>query len=134
MSSDRKHQTIVVVDASPKPERYANQAMRLVAQHGHHAISINPAFDEIEGEKCYPTVGSVPEPINTITRYLGKARSDLLSAEIIAEKSARTARIIMNPGAENDEPRKRASTASKSWHAGDVGKRDILVRLPAAAN
>ena len=103
MSSDRKHQTIVVVGASPKPERYANQAMRLLAQHGHHAIPINPAFDEIEGEKCYPTVGSVPEPINTITMYLGKARSDLLSAEIIAKKSARTARIIMNPGAENDD-------------------------------
>jgi predicted CoA-binding protein len=85
MSSDRKHQTIVVVDASPKPERYANKAMRLLAQHGHHAIPINPAFDEIEGEKCYPTVGSVPELINTITMYLGKARSDLLSAEIIAK-------------------------------------------------
>jgi predicted CoA-binding protein len=40
-----------VVGASPKPERYANQAMRLVAQHGHHEIPINPAFDEIERRK-----------------------------------------------------------------------------------
>jgi hypothetical protein len=35
--------------------------------------------------------------------FLGKARSDLLSAEIIAKRSARTACIIMNPGAENDD-------------------------------
>jgi len=27
----------------------------------------------LKGEKCYPSVGSVPEPINTITMYLGKA-------------------------------------------------------------
>jgi len=73
--------------------------MRLLAQHGHHEIQINPAFDE-KGEKCYPSVGSVPEPINTITMYLGKARSDPLSAEIIAKKPAR---IIMNPVAENDD-------------------------------
>jgi predicted CoA-binding protein len=54
----------------------------------------------LKGEKCYPSVGSVPEPINTITMYLGKARSDPLSAEIIAKKPAR---IIRNPGAENDD-------------------------------
>jgi len=40
-----------VVGASPKPERYANQTMRLVVQHGHHEIPINPAFDEIERQK-----------------------------------------------------------------------------------
>ena len=54
----------------------------------------------LKGEKCYPSAGSVPEPINTITMYLGKARSDPLSAEIIAKKQSR---IIMNPGAENDD-------------------------------
>jgi len=40
-----------VVGASPKPERYANQAMRLLAQDGRQAIPINPAFDEIERRK-----------------------------------------------------------------------------------
>jgi predicted CoA-binding protein len=40
---------------------------------------------EIEGEKCYPSVGSVPEPIDTITMYLGKARSNPLNAKIIAK-------------------------------------------------
>jgi len=43
----------------------------------------------LKGEKCYPSVGSVPEPINTITMYLGKARSDPLGAEIIARKPKR---------------------------------------------
>jgi predicted CoA-binding protein len=62
-----KHQTVAVVAASRKPERHASQAMRLLAQHGRQAIPVNPAFDEIEGEKCYPSVGSLPEPIDTIT-------------------------------------------------------------------
>ena len=67
----------------------------------------------LKGEKCYPSVGSVPEPINTITMYLGKARSDPLSAEIIAKKPAR---ILMNPGAENDDLAAKARKhRSKSW-------------------
>ena len=89
MSSDRKQQTVAVLSASPKSERHANQTMRLLAQRGHHAIPINLAVDEIEGEKCYPSVGSVPEPINTITMYLGKARSDPLGAEIVTRKPKR---------------------------------------------
>ena len=74
-----------MVGASPKPERYANQAMRLAAQHGRQTNLISPAFDEIEGENCYPNVGSVPEPIDAITMYLGKARSNPLNAKIIAK-------------------------------------------------
>jgi predicted CoA-binding protein len=80
-----KHQTVAVVGASPKPERYANQAMRLAAQHGRQTNPISPAFDEIEGENCYPNVGSVPEPIDTITIDLGEARSNPLNAKIIAK-------------------------------------------------
>ncbi len=39
-----------------------------------------------------------PQPIDTVTMYLGKERSDPLIAEILAAKPRR---IIMNPGAEN---------------------------------
>ena len=72
----------------------------MLRDHGHRAIPINPAFDEVLGEKCYPTIADVPDKIDTVTIYLGKKRSDPLIDQIVASKPRR---IIMNPGAENDD-------------------------------
>ena len=90
--------TVAILGASPKPDRYAYRAFRMLRDYGHRPIPINPAFDEILGEKCYPKIGDAPQPINTVTMYLGAARSNLLIDEII---QAKPQRIIMNPGAEN---------------------------------
>ena len=90
---------VAVVGASPKPDRYANKAMQLLAEYGYRAIPVNPAFEEILGAKCYPSIADVPDKIDTATIYLGQARSDPLIDEII---SVRPRRIIMNPGAENE--------------------------------
>ena len=90
---------VVVLGASPKPDRYANKAMQLLAEYGYRAIPINPAFSEILGAKCYPSIVDVPGQIDTATIYLGKARSDPLIDEIV---NLQPRRIIMNPGAENE--------------------------------
>lgn len=90
---------VAVIGASPKPDRYAYRAMQLLAEHGHRAIPINPAFDEILGEKCYRSIVDVPDKIDTVTLYLSEARSYPLIDEIV---EAKPRRIIMNPGAEND--------------------------------
>ena len=91
---------VVVLGASPKPDRYAYRAMEMLRDYGHHAIPVNPAFPEILGEKCYSSIAEVPEQIDTVTVYLGKNRSDPLISSIVAAKPRR---IIMNPGAENHE-------------------------------
>ncbi len=43
---------------------------------GTGAIPVNPAFENVLGEKCYPTISAVPEPIDTVTLYLREARSN----------------------------------------------------------
>lgn len=103
-----KTKTVAVLGASPKPDRYAYRAMQMLRQHGHRAIPVNPAFDEILGDKCYRSVADVPGPIDTVTMYLGKQRSDPLIGEIVAAKPRR---IIMNPGAENDVLAAKAEAA-----------------------
>src|SRR5205085_2594173 len=92
-------QRVVVLGASAKPDRYAFQAIKMLRQHGHKAIPVNPAYDEILGEPCHPNIRSVPGLIDTVTIYLGKRRSDPLVEEITG---AGPKRIILNPGAEND--------------------------------
>ncbi len=99
---------VAVLGASPKPERYANQAIRLLASFDYRPIPVNPAFEEIEGLPCYPRLAAIDQPVHTITLYLNATRSLPLIDEILA---ANPQRIIMNPGAENDELAAAASGA-----------------------
>ncbi|OAI58161.1 CoA-binding protein [Verrucomicrobiaceae bacterium SCGC AG-212-N21] len=98
MNSTGKSETVVVLGATTKEDRYANMAQKLLKEHGHRPIPVNPAFAEILGEKCYAGIADVPGPIDTVTMYLGEARSTPLIADILAAKPRR---IIFNPGAEN---------------------------------
>ena len=92
--------SVVVLGATPKPDRYAFMAMQRLAEHGHKAIPVNPAFTEVLGERCYASISEVPQPIHTVTMYLNAARSAPLAGDIL---KAKPKRIIINPGAENEE-------------------------------
>jgi uncharacterized protein len=101
-------ETVAILGASPKQDRYAYRAFEMLREHGHRPVPINPAFDDILGEQCYPTIAEVPKPIDTVTMYLGAARSNPLIDEIILAKPRR---IIMNPGAENPVLAEKAEAA-----------------------
>ena len=99
MRSQKSSETVAVLGASPKPDRYAFKAMELLKHYGHKPFPVNPAYQEILGEKCYPAITAIAEPIDTVTIYLGPARSNPLIEGILSIKPRR---IIMNPGAENE--------------------------------
>jgi predicted CoA-binding protein len=103
-----KRETVAILGASPKPDRYAYKAFEMLQRYGHQPLPINPAFPDILGEKCYPTIAAAPGPIDTVTLYLGEARSTPLIREII---QAKPRRIIMNPGAENSQLAEQAEDA-----------------------
>ncbi|MBN1866797.1 CoA-binding protein [Candidatus Sumerlaeota bacterium] len=91
---------VVVLGASPKPERYSYQAVTLLAEKGHAVFPVHPRIDEISGILVFKRVGDVPKPIHTVTMYVGPHRSSPLAEEILA---ACPERVIFNPGAENPE-------------------------------
>ena len=99
---------MAVLGASPKPDRYSNQAIRLLGHFDYRPIPVNPAYEEIEELTCFPNLGAIAEPVHTITIYLGPARSTPLIEEIL---TANPQRVIMNPGAENEELAAAASGA-----------------------
>lgn len=91
-------ETVAVLGASRKPERYSNQAIRLLRTCGHTVIPVNPAQTEIEGLVVVPDVNSLPPNIDTVTMYLSPAHSAGLLPALLA---LRPKRVIFNPGAEN---------------------------------
>ncbi|MDQ2868845.1 MAG: CoA-binding protein [Verrucomicrobiota bacterium] len=106
--TDRPSQRVAILGASPKPDRYAYRAFAMLKEYGHQPIPVNPAFTEISGERCYANIADAPPPVDTLTLYLGAARSGPLIDQIV---SAKPHRIIMNPGAENSDLARAAIAA-----------------------
>lgn len=57
--------TIAVVGLSANPMR-ASYDVALNLQSNFRIVPINPNYEEILGEKCYPDLESVPEPIDMV--------------------------------------------------------------------
>ena len=80
----------------------------MLVEYGYEAVPVNPAFEQVGGERCYPSISDVPLPVDTVTLYLREARSTPLIDDILAAKPRR---IIMNPGAENQALAAKAGAA-----------------------
>lgn len=52
--------TWAVVGCSPHPGRASHRVARVLQDHGFRVIPVNPAADEILGERCYPSVLQIP--------------------------------------------------------------------------
>lgn len=89
---------VAVLGASPKPERYSNKAIRLLREHGHTVIPVNPAQTHIEGLAAVATIDAVPVSVDTVTMYVSPAHSGPLLPGLLA---LHPRRVIFNPGAEN---------------------------------
>lgn len=91
-------QRVVVLGASHKPERYSNQAIRLLLAHGHTVIPVHPRLDRVEGLPVVARLDEIADPVDTLTLYVGPERSDELVDAIVR---LHPGRVIFNPGTEN---------------------------------
>ena len=91
-------QTVVIVGASNKPDRYANKAQKLLRQHGHTVIPVHPLLTEIDGVSVQPSLAAVTQPVDTVTLYVGPERSAVIADALVALKPKR---VIFNPGSES---------------------------------
>ncbi len=60
------YKTIAVVGLSGKWNRPSHFAAKYMKQHGYKIIPVNPSYDEILGEKCYPSLLDIPEPVDIV--------------------------------------------------------------------
>lgn len=93
------NENVVVLGASPKEERYSNKAVCELVRHGHNVFPIHPRCAEIRGQRCYRDLEEVDCQVDTLTLYVGEARSLSLMEKIL---SMQPSRVIVNPGAENE--------------------------------
>ena len=58
--------TIAIVGLSPKSERPSYFVGSYLKSEGYRIIPVNPMAKEILGEKCYPDLLSIPEPVDMV--------------------------------------------------------------------
>jgi uncharacterized protein len=91
-------ESVAVVGASPKEDRYSYKAMKMLLEAGHNAIPVAPAQEQILGKKAYASLSEVPDQVTTVTMYVGPARQGPIIEDLLVIKPRR---IIFNPGTEN---------------------------------
>jgi predicted CoA-binding protein len=62
----RRYRTIAVVGASNDIQKPAGYVPAYLKEHGYHVIPVNPTETEVLGEKSYPDLASVPEPVEVV--------------------------------------------------------------------
>lgn len=60
----RAARTIAVVGCSPKPQRDSYRVAAYLQRAGYRIVPVNPGFDEILGEPCFPDLESIPEDVD----------------------------------------------------------------------
>jgi len=102
--NDNAQHHVVVLGASPKPARYANQAICLLLDKGYKTTPIHPNFKEIEGLSVINDLSDVKDEVDTLTLYVGSERLVPMVDDILALKPKR---VIFNPGTEFPELEKK---------------------------
>jgi predicted CoA-binding protein len=54
-------ETIAVVGCSGNPSRTSYAISRYLQEVGYRIIPVNPNYEEVHGERCYPDLASVPQ-------------------------------------------------------------------------
>ncbi len=105
--------TVAVVGCSDSPSRDSLRIAKLLQTRGFKVIPVNPQLDADAlrtqlGEKCYPDLASIPEPVEIVDVF---RRSEFLP-EIAEAAIAKNARILWcQLGVINLEAARRAQKA-----------------------
>lgn len=61
--------TVAIVGLSPKPERPSYFIGSYLVSEGYRVIPVNPRATEIFGQKAYPDLASIPEPVDVVNVF-----------------------------------------------------------------
>ena len=77
-------QTWAVVGCSPDPYRDSHRIAALLQGRGFRVIPVNPAADEILGERCFASVHDIGEPVDVVDVFRRSSEAGAHVDEAIA--------------------------------------------------
>ncbi|MCH9672325.1 MAG: CoA-binding protein [Gammaproteobacteria bacterium] len=104
----QESKTIAVVGLSANWYRPSFFAAKYLQDHGYRVIPVTPAYEEVLGERCYPTLADVPEPIDVVDCFRRAEEIPSLAEQAIDVKAKC---LWMQLGIVHEEARQRAESA-----------------------
>jgi predicted CoA-binding protein len=103
-----KSKVIAVVGLSPRPERDSYDVARYLQGQGYRIIPVNPTVAEVLGEKSYPDLKSIPEPIDMVDIF---RRSAMVPPVVDEALEVGVKYIWMQNGVIHEEAARKAEEA-----------------------
>ena len=113
--------TWAVVGCSPDPSRDSHRIAALLQRSGYRVIPVNPAEDQLLGERCYARLGDIPaeEGVEVVDFF---RRADLAGAHVDEAIATGAQAVWMQLGVIDQAAADRARAA---------GLRVVMDRCPA---
>ena len=108
----RTYDAITVVGASRDPGKAAHAIPAQMQRHGWRIIPVNPYAHELFGEKAYPTLADVPEPVGLVDIFRPSADAADVVRQAIA---ARATAVWLQLGIVSAEARALAEAAGIAY-------------------
>lgn len=103
-----QNRTIAVVGLSANWYRPSYFAAKYMLDHGYTVIPVNPAYKEVLGQKCYPSLRALPQRVDIVDCF---RRAEDIPA-IVDEAIGIDAKVLwMQLGVINPEAARRAEAA-----------------------
>jgi predicted CoA-binding protein len=104
----RSARTIAVVGLSGKRFRPSYGVAEYLQRAGYRIIPVNPYETAVLGEKCYPDLDSVPDPVDIVDIF---RRSEFVPEIVEAAIRKRAAAVWMQEGVVHEPAARRAEAA-----------------------
>jgi len=115
--------TIAVVGLSPDPRRPSHGVARYLQRAGYRVIPVNPKVDEVLGERAYPNLRQVPEPIDVVDVF---RRSEFVGPIVDDAIAIKASAVWLQDGVVDEDAAARAQAAGL-----DVVMDDCMMRRHA---
>jgi len=103
-----RSRTIAVVGLSANWYRPSYFAAKYLQDHGYRVIPVNPNYEQVLGERCYPSVSAIPEPVDVVDGFRKSEEMVELAREAVNKKASV---LWMQLGIRNEEALRIASDA-----------------------
>jgi uncharacterized protein len=103
-----KASVIAVVGHSEKPHRTSYNIAQFLRRAGYKVYAVNPLVETIDGERSYPSLADVPEPIDIVNVF---RRSEYLSGVVDDAIAVGAKAVWAQLGVYDDEAARKAESA-----------------------
>ena len=76
--------TWAVIGANQNPEKYGNMILRKLKKKNYAVYAVNPRYDIIDGEPCYPSLTDLPVKPDVINMVVAPAVGQVFLREAAA--------------------------------------------------